>query len=138
VCPFAAAEETCFPDDRPAAAAVPPSPGEQRIRTHQAKVPPMRAKPEYRDRDDEQVAVLDALVDRGREGMTVFEIRSRADVDIDDLESALSELKAAGLIEVEHVDERTIFKPDERVIPEPGEPDEDESFVEWLRDRLPF
>jgi DNA-binding transcriptional ArsR family regulator len=98
----------------------------------------MRAKPEYRDRDDEQVAVLDALVDRGREGMTVFEIRSRADVDIDDLESALSELKAAGLIEVEHVDERTIFKPDERVIPEPGEPDEDESFVEWLRDRLPF
>ena len=46
----------------------------------------MRAKREYRDRDETEVAVLDALADRKDEGMTVFELRSRVDVDIDELE----------------------------------------------------
>ncbi|MEF8883229.1 MAG: DUF6432 family protein, partial [Halapricum sp.] len=50
----------------------------------------MQAKPEYRDRDDTEVAVLDALADRGEDGMTVFELRSHVDLDIDDLESALA------------------------------------------------
>lgn len=99
----------------------------------------MRAKPEFRNRDEDQVAVLDALVDRGREGMTLFELRSVADVDIDELESALADLKDAGLIDVEHADKRTVFKPNERVIPDPDDEDEDdESFFEWVRDRLPF
>jgi DNA-binding transcriptional ArsR family regulator len=99
----------------------------------------MRVKPEYRDRDEDQVAVLDALVDRGREGMTVFELRSHADVDIDELETALADLKTAGLIHVEHDDDRTILKPDDRVIPDPGGDDAGpESFYEWLRDRLPL
>lgn len=99
----------------------------------------MRAKSEFRDRDEDQVAVLDALVDRGREGMTLFELRSIAEVDIDELESALADLKGAGLIDVEHEGERTVFKPAERVIPDPDEDDGgDESFFEWLRDRLPF
>jgi len=53
----------------------------------------MRVKPAYRDRDETEVAVLDALADRREEGMTVFEIRSRVDVDIDRLEDALAELK---------------------------------------------
>lgn len=96
----------------------------------------MRAKPEYRDRDDGQVAVLDALVDRGREGMTVFEIRSHADVEIDDLESALAELKADGLIEAEDEGQRTVIKPDERVIPDPEDGQSSESFLDRLRERL--
>ena len=41
----------------------------------------MRAKPEFRDRDDTEVAVLDALADRRDEGMTVFELRSEVDVE---------------------------------------------------------
>ena len=40
----------------------------------------MQAKGEYRDREETQVAVLDALVDRTEEGMTVFELRADADV----------------------------------------------------------
>lgn len=98
----------------------------------------MRAKPEYRNRDDVQVAVLDALVDRGREGMTLFELRSRAEVGIDELETALADLKADGLIEVEDRGERTVFKPDERVIPEPGEDEDERSLLDRVRDRLPF
>ncbi len=96
----------------------------------------MRAKPEYRDRDGEQVTVLDALVDRGREGMTIFEIRSHTDIGIDDLESALSKLKAEDLIEVDDGPERTIIKPDERVIPDPEDEKSEDSFLDRVRDRL--
>lgn len=98
----------------------------------------MRAKPEFRDRDDVQVAVLDALVERGREGMTLFEIRSTADVDIDNLEDALADLKADGLIEVEKTEDRTLFKPDERVIPDPTDEQTGGSLFDRIRDRLPF
>ena len=98
----------------------------------------MQAKGEYRDRADTQVAVLDALVERTEEGMTVFELRSDADVDIDDLEAALSDLKAAGLIRVENEDDPMRIYPDDRVVPDPeavqgeGEP----SLLDRLRDRL--
>ena len=98
----------------------------------------MRAKSEFRDRDDVQVAVLDALVERGREGMTLFEVRSTADVDIDNLEEALADLKADGLIEVEKNDDRTLFKPDPRVIPDPSDDDEEGSVFDRIRERLPF
>ena len=94
----------------------------------------MRAKREFRDRGATEVAILDALVDR-REGMTVFELRSHVDVGIDDLEAALSSLKADGLIEAE-ADERTLIKPDERVIPDPGEDEHRESLLDQLRERL--
>lgn len=97
----------------------------------------MRAKAEYRDRDDQEVAVLDALVDRGREGMTVLEVRSRAAVDIDDVERALEALKADGLIEVDREGDRTVIRPAERVIPDP-EPEEETGIVDRVRDRLPF
>lgn len=97
----------------------------------------MRAKREYRDRDPTQVAVLDALVDRGDDGMTVFELRAAVAVEIDDLEDALSALKDDGLIVVENGDGRTLIKPDERVIPEqPG--NEEESLIEWIRRKIPF
>jgi DNA-binding transcriptional ArsR family regulator len=97
----------------------------------------MRAKPEYRDRDETEVAVLDALADRHQEGMTVFEIRSRADVTIDEIEDALPALKADGLISVEDDGERTVIVPDEDVVG-PETSDEDASLLEQLRRRLPL
>ena len=98
----------------------------------------MQAKREYRDRDGTQVAVLDALVDRHEEGMTVFELRSHADVDIDRMEEALADLKSAGLIEVEKDSGTTRIYPHQRVVPEPGEGPEERSWLERLLDRLPF
>lgn len=98
----------------------------------------MQARREYRDRDGTQVTVLDALVDRHEEGMTVFELRSHADVDIDRMESALAELKSAGLIEVEAHGGTTRIYPHDRVVPDPGEEPENRSWKERLLDRLPF
>jgi DNA-binding transcriptional ArsR family regulator len=98
----------------------------------------MQAKREYRDRDGTQVAVLDALVDRHEEGMTVFELRSHADVDIDRMEEALADLKSAGLIEVEKQSGTTRIYPHQRVVPDPGEDPEERSWLERLLERLPF
>jgi len=81
--------------------------------------------------------VLDALVDRGREGMTVLEVRSRAAIDIDEVERALAALKEDGLIEVEAAGGQTVIRPVERVIPDPGVDDEDD-LVDRVRERLPF
>jgi predicted transcriptional regulator len=97
----------------------------------------MQAKREYRDRDGTEVAVLDALVDRHEDGMTVFEIRSRVDVGIDRIEEALGELKAAGLIAVEKEGGQTRIYPDDRVVPS-GEEDLERSFAQKLREKLPF
>ncbi len=96
----------------------------------------MKAKREYRDRDDVEVAVLDALVDRSEEGMTVFELRSRVGRDIDDLEGALAALKDDGLVTAKENGDRTVVLPDERVVPEPGETDGPESFVERALDAV--
>ena len=97
----------------------------------------MQAKGEYRDREDTQVAVLDALVERTEEGMTVFELRSDADVDIDELETALADLKQAGLITVENDDEPMRIYPDDRVVPDPDADDDGgRSLLERIRDRL--
>jgi predicted transcriptional regulator len=97
----------------------------------------MRAKPEYRDRDDTEVAVLDALADRRDEGMTIFEIRSQTEANIDRIEDALAALKADGLIEVEDNGERTVILPGEGVVGEPL-PDEEESILDQIRKRLPL
>jgi len=96
----------------------------------------MQAKPEYRDRDDAEVAVLDALADRGDEGMTIFELRSHVDQDIDTLESALAELKSDDLIAADNGDERTVIIPDADVIG-PDQP-EDDSLFDQLRRKFPF
>lgn len=95
----------------------------------------MRAKSEYRDRPTAEVEVLDALVDRGQDGMTVFELRAAVESDIDSIEAALSSLKDDHLISVEAVGGRTVIKPAERVIPDEPQP-ESVSIVEWLRERL--
>ncbi|MEF8776538.1 MAG: DUF6432 family protein [Haloarculaceae archaeon] len=97
----------------------------------------MRAKGRYRDRREAEVAVLDALADRQDDGMTVFELRSRVDVDIDTLESALAELKEDDLIEVTEEGQRTVILPDERVLG-PEEGPEESGFFEEIRRRLPF
>lgn len=107
------------------------------------KTPPdgcggMGAKREFRDREEREVAVLDALVEQPEEGLTVFELRSHADVTIDDLETALGNLKADDLIEVEENGDRTVIVPDERVVPDPDEPEEESSVIDRIRDRLPL
>jgi len=97
----------------------------------------MQAKQEYRDRKRTEVAVLDALADRAEEGMTVFELRSEVDVDIDRLEEALAELKSDNLIDVENSGHRTVILPDEDVVG-PVEHDDEPGLFEQLRRRLPF
>jgi hypothetical protein len=97
----------------------------------------MQAKREYRDREETEVAVLDALADRAEEGMTVFELRSEVDVDIDRLEEALAELKADDLIDVEDSGNRTVILPDADIVG-PTDHSEDPGLVEALRRRLPF
>lgn len=96
----------------------------------------MAAKREFRDRDDAEVAVLDALVDRGEEGMTVLELRAAVDADIDRIEAALSALKQDSLIEAEHEGDRVLIYPDDRVVPDPGAETDDRSMIDALRDRI--
>jgi hypothetical protein len=88
----------------------------------------MRAKSEYRDRPDTEVAVLDALVERANGGMTVFELRSSVDAPIDDIEDALGSLKTDDLIDAEEDGGRTKFTADDRVIPDPDDGPEDSLF----------
>jgi len=97
----------------------------------------MGAKPEYRDRDETELAVLDALADRPNDGMTVFELRASTDEDIEALETALAELKADDLIEVSNDDGRTVIVPDDRVVETPDDSDEPDIFDE-IRRHLPF
>jgi predicted transcriptional regulator len=97
----------------------------------------MQAKQEYRDRGETEVAVLDALADRAEEGMTVFELRSEVEVDIDRLEDALADLKADDLIEVENDGPRTVIMPDEEAVG-PADPTDEPGLIEELRRRLLF
>ena len=96
----------------------------------------MGAKRAYRNRTDSEVAVLDALIERPEGGMTVLELRTRADVSIDELETALGNLKDANLITVEKNGDRTVILPDESVIPD--RETEEPSIIDRVRDRLPF
>lgn len=97
----------------------------------------MRAKREYRTRNETEVAVLDALVERSDDGMTVLELRSRVDVEIDVLEAALSSLKADELIVAERANNQLVIIPADRVIPDEGENDHTTSVLDHLRERLP-
>ncbi|MGQ4556662.1 DUF6432 family protein [Halobellus sp. GM3] len=97
----------------------------------------MRARREFRNRRDVEVAVLDALVDRAAEGMTVFEVRAAVDADIDEIESALAALKGDGLISVENGDDRVVILVDDRVVPDPEAEQADErGLVGAIRDRF--
>lgn len=98
----------------------------------------MRAKREYRDRDRTEVAVLDALVNRTDDGMTVFELRAAVSVEIDELELALAKLKADDLIVVEKTGGRTVIKPADRVVPDEPTAGDEETITDWVRRRMPF
>lgn len=95
----------------------------------------MKAKGAFRDRDPTEVAVLDALVEHP-DGMTVFELRTHADIGIDALEDALAALKDDDLIETETDSGRLHILPDDRVVPEAPVEETDDSFFERLRDRF--
>lgn len=95
----------------------------------------MGARRKYRDRDDVEVEILDALVDRHEVGMTVFEIRSRVDVDIETLEPALANLRDDGLITIDYGEDRSVIRPDERVIPD-DRVDPEHDGVGWLFRRI--
>lgn len=99
----------------------------------------MPLAPGYGDRPDVQVAILEALVDRNHDGMTVFEVRSEVDADIDRIESALSALKEDGLITVDDGarEGSAVIKPAERVLPAEAD-DRGPSTLERLRELLPF
>jgi len=97
----------------------------------------MRARREFRDRRDVEVEVLDALVDRADEGMTVFEVRAAVDTDIDDIEAALAALKQDGLISVEDGEDRVVILVDDRVVPDPeADHHEERGFLDAIRDRF--
>jgi hypothetical protein len=97
----------------------------------------MRARREFRDRQEVEVAVLDALVDRAEEGMTVFEVRAAVDTDIDHIEEALAALKRDDLISVENGDEQVVIKAADRVIPDPDvERHDEQGFLDAIRDRF--
>jgi DNA-binding transcriptional ArsR family regulator len=96
----------------------------------------MKARREFRDRPETEVAVLDALVERNEEGMTVLELRASTEVDIDHLEEALSNLKRANLIHAEDRGDRTVITVDDAVLPHGDTPEPEPSIFERLRDRL--
>lgn len=96
----------------------------------------MPASREYRDRDAVEVDILDALVARQEEGMTVFELRAHVDVEIGALEEALNELHDDDLIEVEAREHRSILKPAESVIPDPNKGTEGSWLPDEIRRRL--
>lgn len=99
----------------------------------------MRAKEEYRDRDETEVAVLDALADRTETGTTVFDLRALVDEDIDTLENALAELNDDGLIEVTEKGGRTvIFAKDHAIGNGTDATDGGNNFFDELRRRFPF
>ena len=89
------------------------------------------------DRTSTEKAVLEALVNRGREGMTVLELRAAVEAEIDELEGALGQLKEDRLITVDYPDGSAVITPAERVVPD-DDGDEERTFTEWLRDRLPL
>jgi len=97
----------------------------------------MGAKPEYRDRPQVEVDILDALVDRPSKGMTVLELRAVVESDIDRIETALSTLKDDGLILVENTGNTIRIRPADHVVPAPGEESPTEQgLIDVLRDRL--
>ena len=97
----------------------------------------MGAKSEYRDRPAVEVSVLDALVDRADEGMTVLELRAVVDSDIDDIEQALSTLKDDGLISVDKEGGRIRIHPKDHVIEtDPTPTEDDQTFLDLLREKL--
>jgi DNA-binding transcriptional ArsR family regulator len=95
----------------------------------------MRAKPAFRDREQVEVAVLDALAERAEDGMTVLELRAQVDADIDSLERGLTALERDGLIEVSQEGSRTLIRPADHVVG-PVEDEDEPSGLDAIIDRF--
>jgi len=98
----------------------------------------MGAKPEYRDRPPVEVEILDALVERADEGMTVLELRAVVDRDIDRIEDALSTLKDDNLIHADKQGGAVRIQPADHVVDTNPTPKDNQTWVDALRDRLGF
>jgi hypothetical protein len=87
------------------------------------------------DRGPTERAVIDALVEREGEGMTVFELRSRVDADIDELEDTLAHLDREGCIDVDATGDRTRILATEAALAA-RENESDRSLYERVRELL--
>lgn len=98
----------------------------------------MTANVDYTDRDELDTAILDALIDRSEDGMTIFELRTHVEVDINELEAALQALHEDGLIVIDSAargPNTTVIKPAPAVSPPPDdEPSETlfDKLRQWL------
>lgn len=98
----------------------------------------MTAKREVSHDDATKDAIIDALVERGTDGMTVLELRAYVDADINDIESSLTDLKNDNLIAVTNEDGATRIKPEDKVIPNSDDPWTSDSIIDRLREYFPF
>lgn len=96
----------------------------------------MHLKSEYRDRDDTDVAVLTTLASHPEDGMTVFELRSEVETDIDSIEESLARLKAEQLIDANKEDRQTVIVPKDYVLSNGTAESDEESG--GIRDWFPF
>ncbi len=83
--------------------------------------------------DEVEDAVLSALVDGPEAGMTLFELRSHVDYDIEALEPALANLREEGLITVDYGEERSVIKPEDHVRESARSPANDPGWYERIR-----
>lgn len=97
----------------------------------------MQLKPEYRDRDDTDVAVLSTLASHPDEGMTVFELRAEVESDIDTIEDSLARLKTDHLIDASEEGGQTVIVPKDHILTN-GTSDSEEGLGETIRDWFPF
>jgi len=98
----------------------------------------MALKPEYRDRDDTDVAVLGTLADRPEEGMTIFELRAEVGVDIDTIEESLARLKQDSLIEANNERGQTVILPKTHVLTNGTAAADEDDIADRIRDWFPF
>lgn len=82
--------------------------------------------------------ILEALFERAEEGMTIFELRNQIEADIDTIESSLERLKDRGLIETERNENRVNIRPTDAALSMIVEDEQEPSFLEQIRERLPF
>lgn len=87
-------------------------------------------------RDEVEAAVLDALIAGPESGMTIFELRSHVDYDIEALEPALANLREDGKITVEYGEDRSVILPAENVRHQREGRDDSTGWIDRVRRRL--
>lgn len=80
--------------------------------------------------------ILEALLQRAEEGMTIFELRNQIDANIDTIEASLERLKDRGLIQTEQTDGRVSIRPTERALRLHREESTAQSWFERIREWL--